>query len=168
MTAQLADKLRPFGIDYVDAMDRFGDNAELYERLALKYLDDGHLVALQAAMEAKDYSEGYSQAHALKGVAGNLSFKDPLRVRGARLRRAVRRRVRGRRQAPPRSGTRPRARHRRFGRLARRARCRRGAISLQTKAPGRLKSPGLFRLGARSYSSTRSNISRGAPQMGHM
>ena len=27
MTAQLADKLRPFGIDYVDAMDRFGDNA---------------------------------------------------------------------------------------------------------------------------------------------
>ena len=64
------------GIDYVDAMDRFGDNAELYERLALKYLDDGHLVALQAAMEAKDYSEGYSQAHALKGVAGNLSFKD--------------------------------------------------------------------------------------------
>ena len=39
-------------------------------------LDDGHLVALQAAMEAKDYSEGYSQAHALKGVAGNLSFKD--------------------------------------------------------------------------------------------
>lgn len=36
MTAQLADKLRPFGIDYVDAMDRFGDNAELYERLALK------------------------------------------------------------------------------------------------------------------------------------
>ena len=76
MTAQIADKLRPFGIDYVDAMDRFGDNAELYERLALKYLDDGHLVALQAAMEAKDYSEGYSQAHALKGVAGNLSFKD--------------------------------------------------------------------------------------------
>lgn len=76
MTAQLADKLRPFGIDYVDAMDRFGDNAELYERLALKYLDDGHLVALQAAMEAKDYSEGYSQAHALKDVAGNLSFKD--------------------------------------------------------------------------------------------
>ncbi|MEC4273279.1 Hpt domain-containing protein [Adlercreutzia sp. R25] len=76
MTAELAEKLRPFGIDYVDAMDRFGDNADLYERLALKYLDDGHLVALQAAMEAKDFSEGYSQAHALKGVAGNLSFKD--------------------------------------------------------------------------------------------
>lgn len=76
MTAELADKLAPFGIDYVDAMDRFGDNADLYERLALKYLDDGHMVALEAAMESKDFSEGYSQAHALKGVAGNLSFKD--------------------------------------------------------------------------------------------
>ncbi|WP_304427252.1 Hpt domain-containing protein [uncultured Adlercreutzia sp.] len=76
MTAELADKLAPFGIDYVDAMDRFGDNADLYERLALKYLDDSHMVALEAAMEAKDFSEGYSQAHALKGVAGNLSFKD--------------------------------------------------------------------------------------------
>ncbi len=76
MTAELADKLAPFGIDYVDAMDRFGDNADLYERLALKYLDDSHMVALEAAMEAKDFSEGYSQAHALKGVAGHLSFKD--------------------------------------------------------------------------------------------
>lgn len=76
MTATLADQLAPYGIDYVDAMDRFGDNADLYERLALKYLDDEHLVALKAAMEAADYSEGYSQAHALKGVAGNLSFKD--------------------------------------------------------------------------------------------
>lgn len=76
MAADIADKLAPYGIDYVDAMDRFGDNADLYERLALKYLDDTHLVALKAAMETEDYSEGYSQAHALKGVAGNLSFKD--------------------------------------------------------------------------------------------
>ena len=44
----LADKLAPYGIDYVDAMDRFGDNAELYERLAMKYLNDTHLVSLQA------------------------------------------------------------------------------------------------------------------------
>ena len=75
MTAELADKLAPFGIDYVDAMDRFGDNAELYERLALKYLNDTHMVGLAAAMETKDFEEGYAQAHALKGVAGNLSFK---------------------------------------------------------------------------------------------
>lgn len=76
MTATLADKLAPYGIDYVDAMDRFGDNAELYERLALKYLNDTHLVSLQAAIEAHEFSDGYSEAHALKGVAGNLSFVD--------------------------------------------------------------------------------------------
>ena len=74
MTATLADKLAPYGIDYVDAMDRFGDNAELYERLAMKYLNDTHLVSLQAAIEAHNFSDGYSEAHALKGVAGNLSF----------------------------------------------------------------------------------------------
>lgn len=76
MTANLADKLAPYGIDYVDAMDRFGDNAELYERLAMKYLNDTHLVSLQAAIEAHEFSDGYSEAHALKGVAGNLSFVD--------------------------------------------------------------------------------------------
>lgn len=76
MSETLAAQLAPYGIDYVDAMDRFGDNADLYERLAMKYLDDSHLVALQAAIEARNFSDGYSEAHALKGVAGNLSFKN--------------------------------------------------------------------------------------------
>ncbi len=80
MAESLTDELAAYGIDYVDAMDRFGDNADLYERLALKYLDDTHYVALVAAMEAKDYEEGYSQAHSLKGVSGNLSFRDLFQV----------------------------------------------------------------------------------------
>jgi HPt (histidine-containing phosphotransfer) domain-containing protein len=75
MSADLAEKLAPYGIDYVDAMDRFGNNAELFERLALKYLDDSRYVALVAALEAGDFTEAYAQAHALKGLAGNLSFK---------------------------------------------------------------------------------------------
>lgn len=80
MAESLTTALAAYGIDYVDAMDRFGDNAALYEKLALKYLDDGHYVALVAAMEAKDYEEGYSQAHSLKGVSGNLSFRDLFQV----------------------------------------------------------------------------------------
>ena len=164
MTAQLADKLRPFGIDYVDAMDRFGDNAELYERLALKYLDDGHLVALQAAMEAKDYSEGYSQAHALKGVAGNLSFKDlydcasPTRCTPAST-------------TPPRSISRkwsaPMRSLSKAWKTGATARCRRGTIPDKRSPPAQIVG-GLFRFETRNYSSTRSNISRGAPQIGHM
>ena len=148
MTAQLADKLRPFGIDYVDAMDRFGDNAELYERLALKYLDDGHLVALQAAMEAKDYSEGYSQAHALKGVAGTPASTTPPRSTSRKW------------SAPMRSLS-------KAWKTGATARCRRGAIPDKRSPPAQIVG-GLFRFEAWNYSSTRSNISRGAPQMGHM
>ena len=69
-----AEKLAAYGIDYGDAMDRFGDNAELYERLALKYLNDKHFVNMKAAMEVGDYDKAYAEAHALKGVAGNLSL----------------------------------------------------------------------------------------------
>ena len=36
--------------------------------------------SLVAAMEAKDYEEGYSQAHSLKGVSGNLSFRELFQV----------------------------------------------------------------------------------------
>lgn len=74
MTENIADKLAPYGIDWADAEDRFDGNVDLYKRMALKYENDGHLVALEAAMDVKDYDEAYKQAHALKGVAGNLSF----------------------------------------------------------------------------------------------
>lgn len=69
------DQLNAYGIDYPDAMDRFGGNESLFRRLALKYLDDAHFVNLKAAMEEQDYEEAYRQAHSLKGVAGNLSLK---------------------------------------------------------------------------------------------
>ena len=74
ITENIADKLAPYGIDWADAEDRFDGNVDLYKRMALKYENDGHLVALEAAMDVKDYDEAHKQAHALKGVAGNLSF----------------------------------------------------------------------------------------------
>ena len=63
-----------YGIDHEDALDRFGGNSALFRRLAGKYADDGHFAALEAAMAAGDYDQAYREAHALKGVAGNLSF----------------------------------------------------------------------------------------------
>ena len=74
MTENIVDKLAPYGIDWADAEDRFDGNVDLYKRMALKYENDNHLVALEAAMDVKDYYEAYKQAHALKCVAGNLSF----------------------------------------------------------------------------------------------
>lgn len=64
-----------YGIDFEDALDRFGGNAALYKRLAAKYANDEHFVGMEAAMAAGDYEQAYRDAHALKGVAGNLSFK---------------------------------------------------------------------------------------------
>lgn len=71
----LSTQLASYGIDYSDAVNRFGGNSALYQRLALKYLDDEHVAALTAAIEMKDYDTAYRHAHALKGVSGNLSFK---------------------------------------------------------------------------------------------
>ena len=74
MTANLRAALSSYGIDYGDAMDRFGGNAELFFRLARKYLDGDNYARLVSAMEMHDFDEAYRQAHSLKGVAGNLSF----------------------------------------------------------------------------------------------
>ncbi|WP_251213206.1 Hpt domain-containing protein [Adlercreutzia murintestinalis] len=72
----LTSKLASYGIDYADAMDRMDGNADLYKKLALKYLDNECMADLQAAMEAADYDAAYKAAHTLKGASGNLSFKD--------------------------------------------------------------------------------------------
>lgn len=55
-------------------MERFGGNAALYERLALKFLDDAHFAALEQALADGDVDTAVREAHTLKGVAGNLSF----------------------------------------------------------------------------------------------
>ena len=62
------------GVDYAEAMERFGGNKELYKRIALKFLDDSHYAGLRESLERNDVEEAYRNAHALKGVAGNLSF----------------------------------------------------------------------------------------------
>ena len=72
--ASRIDLLGRAGIDYAEAMDRFGGNEDLFVRLATKYLNDPHLHALEAAMAEGDAAAGEREAHSLKGVAGNLSF----------------------------------------------------------------------------------------------
>ena len=74
--ADLSNELAQYGIDYKDAMDRVGDNADFYKQLAMKYLDDSNYAELVAAMDAANYDDAYKAAHALKGVSGNLSLSD--------------------------------------------------------------------------------------------
>ncbi|CVH75658.1 Hpt domain protein [Coriobacteriaceae bacterium CHKCI002] len=67
--------LREGGIDHREAMERFCGNEALYERLALKFLDDPHFAELEQALSDKDAQAAYRAAHSLKGVAGNLSLR---------------------------------------------------------------------------------------------
>ena len=46
-TNDYASILAESGIDYAGAMDRFGGNEALYRRLAVKFLDDQHIEAIE-------------------------------------------------------------------------------------------------------------------------
>ena len=70
------EQLTQHGINYTEAMDRFGGNEALFVRLATKFLNDTHFSALEAALAEGDAEEAHRQAHSLKGVAGNLSFDE--------------------------------------------------------------------------------------------
>ncbi len=72
--ADLAVALEKYGIDYADAMERVGDSAEFYKKIAMKYLNDTNYDKLVSAMDVKDFDAGYKAAHSLKGVSGNLSM----------------------------------------------------------------------------------------------
>lgn len=74
MTNDQTAMLARYGIDYAEAMERFCGNESLFARIAVKYLDDPHVDALEAAMASGDAAAAEREAHSLKSVAGNLSF----------------------------------------------------------------------------------------------
>lgn len=61
-------------IDYEDIIDRFEGNESLYLKLAELFLDDPHMPNVRKAFTAGDLATAEVEAHALKGVAGNLSL----------------------------------------------------------------------------------------------
>ena len=65
--------LRNAEIDYEDIIDRFEGNESLYLKLAELFLDDPHMPNVRRAF-AGDLATAEAEAHALKGVAGNLSL----------------------------------------------------------------------------------------------
>lgn len=74
MTSDQKEKLARCGINYAEAMERFGGNEALFVRLVSKYANDPHFDALEAAMDSGDMAAAEREAHSLKGVTGNLSF----------------------------------------------------------------------------------------------
>ena len=62
MTNDQTAMLARYGIDYAEAMERFCGNESLFARIAVKYLDDPHVDALEAAMASGDAAAAEREA----------------------------------------------------------------------------------------------------------
>lgn len=110
MTNDQTAMLARYGIDYAEAMERFCGNESLFARIAVKYLDDPHVDALEAAMASGDAAAAEREAHSLKGVAGKLVVRAPLRPGRASHRCTARQRYRQRTHPHARPAREPRCR----------------------------------------------------------
>ena len=68
------DTLKEYGADTEDALARCMNNADFYVMLVGKSLGDANFAKLRQEIEAKNYDEAFSAAHALKGGVTNLSL----------------------------------------------------------------------------------------------
>lgn len=66
--------LRAYGANTEEGLSRCMNNEAFYLRMVTMILNDTAPAKLRAAVEAGDLKGGFEAAHALKGVAGNLSL----------------------------------------------------------------------------------------------
>ncbi len=74
MDASKKARLEEAGINVEEALNRFMNNEAMMMKFLLRFPQDKNLPALRAALEAGDTEAGYTAAHTLKGVTGNLSM----------------------------------------------------------------------------------------------
>ena len=67
-------ELAIWGCDINRALERFGGDKELYKECLKIFVDDNNFPDLEKALDKKNVEAAFSSAHALKGVAGNLSL----------------------------------------------------------------------------------------------
>lgn len=61
-------------INVDEALNRMMNNEDLLEKLFKKFLDQDYCSAIEQAIAVHDAEAAANAVHALKGVAGNLSF----------------------------------------------------------------------------------------------
>jgi HPt (histidine-containing phosphotransfer) domain-containing protein len=59
-----------------EGLDRVMNNAKLYAKLLGKFKDETKLDGLVAAVNAGEYEKAQTEAHTLKGIAGNLALTE--------------------------------------------------------------------------------------------
>ena len=75
MESNLIERLIELGNDPRSAVERFSGNTDLYTRFLFKFLKDDTYQKTGAALQSGDWNAMLSEAHTLKGVAGNLGLK---------------------------------------------------------------------------------------------
>ena len=68
------------GIDYDSAMNLFMGKPEIFNRFLVKFKNDESYNQIKKAIADNDCEAAFKAAHTLKGVAGNLSFKELAKV----------------------------------------------------------------------------------------
>lgn len=70
----LMEELSELGVDTDDAITRFMGNSGLYEKMLKKFPKAVEESPVLTYAQSEDYETATSNAHALKGVTGNLSL----------------------------------------------------------------------------------------------
>lgn len=68
------EELTELGVNVDEGLERFMNNASLYERMLGKLTDAVKSTEVMPAFEARDLETALANAHTLKGVMGNLSI----------------------------------------------------------------------------------------------
>ena len=70
----LIEELGQLGANVEEALGRFMDNTEFYERMLKRLPDAVEKAKVKAAFDSGDYEAAEKGAHAIKGVVGNLAL----------------------------------------------------------------------------------------------
>ena len=68
------DRLKEYGANVEEGLGRCMNNESFYLRMVGLLLDDKNIDNLEQAIENNDLDKAFEAAHALKGIAGNLSL----------------------------------------------------------------------------------------------
>ena len=70
----LFEKMSSELLEKTTVMTRFMNNQALWEKFALKFVDDQTYEKLAEAITRRDKTKAFEEAHTLKGVVGNMGF----------------------------------------------------------------------------------------------
>lgn len=74
----LKQDLQKLGVDYDVALERFLGKSDFYEEFLFMFLEDEQMRTLEKAMREQNVTIAFKAAHTLKGLCGNLGFKNLL------------------------------------------------------------------------------------------